>query len=200
MVPSSTILRIVDLSAVEIRARVPERELARLHEGLTATVRFPALQRSFEGTVARLAPEIDPQTRTVEVVVRVDNPERVIRGGVSAEVSIRPGGERTALVLPADATRGTGESRRVFLEEDGHARARVVRVAPLEADSVEVLEGLSADDIVVAPLPPRLRDGAPITVERAGADEPSQEGPEADEGTDESGAVGASETAAGDAT
>ncbi|HJL15196.1 MAG TPA: efflux RND transporter periplasmic adaptor subunit [Sandaracinaceae bacterium LLY-WYZ-13_1] len=168
MVPSSTILRIVDLSAVEIDARVPERELARLREGAGATVRFPALQRAFEGTVARIAPEIDPQTRTLEVVVRVANEDRVIRGGMSAEVAILPGGARTALVLPSEATRGMGESRRVFVAADGHAEERTVRVAPLEEGTVEVLEGLAAGDSVVAPLPSRLRDGATITVQDGG--------------------------------
>jgi RND family efflux transporter MFP subunit len=179
MVPSSTILRIVDLSAVEIRARVAERELARLREGLSATVRFPALQRAFEGTVARIAPEIDPATRTVEVVVRVDNPERVIRGGMSAEVAIRPGAARSAVVIPAEAARGMGETRRVFVASGGRAEARSVRVAPLDDGQLEVLEGLGAGDVVVSPLPGRLRDGAPITTEAAA---PEQAATAANEG------------------
>jgi hypothetical protein len=67
-----------------------------------------------------------------------------------------------------------------------------VRVAPLDDGSVEVLEGLNAGDTVIAPLPPRLRDGAPITTQ--GAAEP--EAPPTEEGA----AVGAAEAAAGDAT
>lgn len=167
--PPSIIARVVDLSAVEIAARIPERELARVSEGAAAEVRFPALDRSFSGTVSRIAPEIDTQTRTVEIVVRVDNREGVIRGGMSAEVAIRAGGVRTAMVLPADATRGMGDSRRVFVHRDGRAVERQVRVHPLGAGTVEVLEGLEANEAVISPLPARLRDGAPVTTQTAAA-------------------------------
>lgn len=167
--PPSIIARIVDLSAVEIAARIPERELARVSEGAATEVRFPALDRAFSGTVSRIAPEIETQTRTVEIVVRVDNPEGLIRGGMSAEVAIRAGGVRTAMVLPADATRGMGDSRRVFVHRDGRAVEREVRVQPLGAGTVEVLEGLDANEAVISPLPARLRDGAPVTTQAAAA-------------------------------
>ncbi|MEC7520623.1 MAG: efflux RND transporter periplasmic adaptor subunit [Myxococcota bacterium] len=167
--PPSTIARLVDLSAVEIAARIPERELARVREGAAAEVRFPALDQSFEGAVSRIAPEIDTQSRTVEIVVRVDNPERLIRGGMSAEVTVRAGGTRTAMVLPAEATRGMGDARRVFVLRDGHAEERSIRVQPLGAGTVEIVEGLEADESVISPLPPRLRDGTPVRTQTAAA-------------------------------
>lgn len=167
MVPSTTIVRIVDLSTVEIRARVAERELARLDAGLAASVHFPALGQAFEGTLARIAPEIDPLTRTVELIIHVQNPEGRIRGGMSAEISIQPEGGRTVVVLPPDATRGLGESRRLFLVSEGHAEARTVRVSPLDDGSLEVLEGIGAGETVIAPLGTRVRDGAPVVTSPA---------------------------------
>ncbi|MGF1469775.1 MAG: efflux RND transporter periplasmic adaptor subunit [Sandaracinaceae bacterium] len=169
--PPSVILRLVDLSVVEVTARFNESELPRLRPGTPVTVRFPALDQSFEGAVHRIASEVDRQTRSVSTVVRVDNPDGRIRGGLSAEVALRPGEPRTALVIPRAASRGFGDHRRVYVlaDDDGAARAeeRTVTVEALGESELEVLEGLEGDERVIAPLPSRIRGGSAVRVQAA---------------------------------
>jgi membrane fusion protein (multidrug efflux system) len=178
MQPPSIVLRLVDLSAVEISTQVPEIELATLGVGVPATVHFRSLDADFEGQITRISPEVDRRTRTVEVVVRVDNPDGRIRGGLSADVTLRPGEPRNALVVPRLAARGLGDARRVYVVEGDRAVERAVRVQAL-GDDLEVLEGLSGDERVVSPLPPRLGDGSPVRVQEA--DAPPEEGAPSEE-------------------
>ena len=50
--------------------------------GLSATVRLPEFSLGWEARFARMSDTIDPQTRTVGVIVEVDDPYEGVRPGV----------------------------------------------------------------------------------------------------------------------
>ena len=159
--PPDRLVRIVDLSSLEIAIDVNERDLDRIHVGDRVDGRFPNLDRAFEGQVARIGLEVSPSTRTSEVVVEVPNPDRVLRAGSFAEIDIHTSEVRQALVVPAGAVLGSGDGAAVFVASEGHAVRRAVKVRPA-GDRVEVLEGLAEGDAVVTSDVGRLRDGLPI--------------------------------------
>ncbi|HEX6042675.1 efflux RND transporter periplasmic adaptor subunit [Longimicrobium sp.] len=133
---------IADLSSVDVAAEVPERSMPLLRIGQRATITlaaYPALR--FEGRVERLRDQLDPATRTVRAIIHVPNPERALRPGMFAGVTLDAPAEAalrtdaaTLLVIPETALVTEGEARYVFVE-----------VAPrtFERRAVEV-EALSA--------------------------------------------------------
>jgi HlyD family secretion protein len=77
---------------VRITAQVEETLLPVLAPGQPATIRVEAYpDRAFKGTIAFIAPELDPTTRTVAVTVRPDNTpdngQGLLRPGMSATVA-----------------------------------------------------------------------------------------------------------------
>jgi RND family efflux transporter MFP subunit len=128
---------------------VHERELSRIGIGNKVTARFPSMNQSAEGMVTFISPEIDPKTRSAEVVTRIPNPTGAFRAGMYAEISIAPQGGQESLVVPKSAVGGAGDNRYVFVVSADSVEQRKVRVSPVDADTVEVLEGLKVDEAIV---------------------------------------------------
>lgn len=162
--PPERLVRIVDLSTLEITIEVNERDLDQIHVGDAVDGRFPNLDRAFEGVVSQIGLEISPATRTAEVVVSVPNPEGLLRAGSFAELAIRTTQTRRGVVVPVDAVLGSGDSAAAFVVVDGHAARRPVKVRTAGDGLVEVVEGLSEGEVVVTTDVGRLRDGVPITL------------------------------------
>jgi membrane fusion protein (multidrug efflux system) len=162
MMPVTLLVRLVDLSSVDVRVRVHERELSGVAIGNEVHATFSASGEKATGQVAFISPEIDPRTRTAEVVTRIPNADGKLRAGTFAEIAISPSSSHNGLTLASSAVAGTGANRYVFAIKGGSVERTKVRVAPLGTDSVEVLEGLSVGDEVVRDGLGRLGDGAHI--------------------------------------
>jgi RND family efflux transporter MFP subunit len=168
MMPVTLLARLVDLSSVDVRVRVHERELAGVAVGNEVHATFSASGEKATGQVAFISPEIDPRTRTAEVVTRIPNADGKLRAGMFAEIAISPSSSHNGLTLASSAVAGTGANRYVFAIKGESVERTKVRVAPLGTDSVEVLEGLREGDEVVRDGLGRLGDGA--HVKRANAE------------------------------
>ncbi|MEZ4223478.1 MAG: efflux RND transporter periplasmic adaptor subunit [Polyangiaceae bacterium] len=92
MMPPTIVLVVQDVSALELRARLPERTLSFLAVGTNVKVRFPAVDQELTVPIGRINPAVDPRTRTVEVVAVIDNAGRKLKPGMLAEITIEPKG------------------------------------------------------------------------------------------------------------
>jgi membrane fusion protein, multidrug efflux system len=164
MMPVTVLLRLVDLSSVDVRVRVHERELSRISIGDAVEAKFSSSGQTAQGKVTFISPEIDPRTRNAEVVTRIPNADAALRAGMFAEISIRPKGVQQSLIIPTTAVSGAGDNRFVYAINNGVAERRKVRIAPIDRDTVEVLEGLKEGDPIVREGLGRLSDGAKIAL------------------------------------
>ena len=174
MVPATVLMRLVDLSSVDVRVPVHERELSRIAIGNKVTAKFPSMGVSAQGTVTFISPEIDPRTRSAEVVTRIPNPDSAYRAGMFTEISIAPKGSQESLVVPKAAVGGAGEKRYVFVLNGDSVEQRPVKVSPIDADTVEVLEGVKVDEEVVSTGIGRLSNGLHVKRTAAEADKTAE--------------------------
>jgi multidrug efflux pump subunit AcrA (membrane-fusion protein) len=74
---------------VNVTIAVEEARLGQLSPGQPAIVRVTAYpDLVFAGVVESIAPELDPATRTVEVTIRPEDPDGLLRPGLSAQVEL----------------------------------------------------------------------------------------------------------------
>jgi RND family efflux transporter MFP subunit len=98
-----SLLRIGDLSTVEVSAFVSELDLQRLSVGSEVKVSFEALpDREWKGILTQISPEIDPESRKASVTITVPNEDGIVTSGMLAQVELAPPGEPRPLV-PASA-------------------------------------------------------------------------------------------------
>jgi RND family efflux transporter MFP subunit len=125
-------------------------DVAHVRVGLGARVRHHAWEdRSFEGTVIRLAPTIDPVTRALRAEVEVGNHDGALRPGMFVEVTIIVTRRDQVPVVPRAAVTDRGGKRVVFVLRGQRVARREVTLGLGDDEVVEVRDGVEAGEKVV---------------------------------------------------
>ena len=165
VVPGSEILQIISTEQMWVSAWVDETAMASLSPGQPARVVFRSEpDRSYNGTVTRMAPEADRETREFLVDVTVKDLPKTWAVGQRAEVYIQTARKEQALLVPQAAIVWRKDKSGLFVSDAGHARWRNVTLGLRGAESVEVTKGLTAGERVIWLHDPK--DG-PLTEGRA---------------------------------
>jgi len=145
------LFRIVDLDPVRAQVYVPERDYFKIRQGQTVVLALDSFPgRTFRSSVERLNPVIDPTSGMARVTITVQNPERVLRPGMFSRVQIVTDVHPNALLLPKEAIVLRGEQNLVYVVRGDVAYEVGIVTGFQEADRVEVLQGLTPEDRVVA--------------------------------------------------
>ncbi len=161
----SPVLRLVRLHPLRLRVAVPDRDAPALRVGQPVRVRAEGDSREHPGRVARLSPAIQEQTRTLVLEAEIGNREGRLRPGSFARAEIVVEADRPALLVPATAVVPFAGIEKVFAVKDGLAVEIRVRTGRRAGDRIEILEGLSAGETVVAE-PGTLAGGQPVSATR----------------------------------
>jgi RND family efflux transporter MFP subunit len=129
---------------------VPESAVPMIRLGTTVTVHVQALNRDFEGKVARFANSVNQETRTMHTEVDVHNPSRTIVEGMYAEVKLTLAKSDHALAVPIQAVSREGSHTTVLVvNSNDQIEEREVHLGIEGANQVEVVAGLKPNDRVV---------------------------------------------------
>lgn len=125
--PGQKIARIVNLEKIEIPLRIPASSRALAPVGAKAAVTARADGRVFAGTVARVAPEDDPNSRTATVFIEIaQSADRtdVLAPGAFVEAKILTGGSAPRIAVPRRAIRDES----IAVVESGRVRMRRISI------------------------------------------------------------------------
>jgi Cu(I)/Ag(I) efflux system membrane fusion protein len=144
--------RVADLRLVWVEGEVFEQDLAAVQAGQTVAAEFEAFPgERWTGRISYVYPTLTPETRTARVRVEISNADLRLKPGMYATLLVRGSGRANALSVPRSAVLATGERYLVFVKRtDGKLEPRPVTIGMSTSDRVEVREGLTAGDTVVA--------------------------------------------------
>lgn len=167
--PGETVGRVVDLNPVKIVAGVPERYAPDVEVGSAAEMTFEALDgRRYSATVRYVGSTVDRQNRTFPIELVVENPGRLIKPQMVANLSVTRRSLDDVIVVPQDALVRTAQGYRLFVvaERDGErvAEARDVVVGPSRRNLVVIEEGVSAGERLVVVGQRTVSDGDRVNV------------------------------------
>jgi HlyD family secretion protein len=167
----TALLTVMDTSAVIAKAHVPQADAAALKVGDKGMMTVPGLADPIEGKVTVVSPALDPNSTTVEVWLEAKNPKQALKPGTSVQLSLTAQTVKDALVVPASAviTAPDGTTAVMLAGVDGKAHQKAVRVGIRNGDDVQILEGVTANDKVVATGAYGLSDNTKIKVEASSA-------------------------------
>ncbi|HEX8363870.1 MAG TPA: efflux RND transporter periplasmic adaptor subunit [Allosphingosinicella sp.] len=162
---SPPLFRIAAGGQMEVRARLPQTDLARLSAGVPAVVTPVGSDQQYQGSVWQVSPIIDPQTRQGEARVLVPY-NRELRPGGFASVQIRAG-STTAPLLPESAVLTDDAGSYVMVVGPNNTvQRRGVRVGSVTDRGVVIAEGLSGTEQVVGSAGAFLNAGERVRPER----------------------------------
>jgi membrane fusion protein, copper/silver efflux system len=148
------IMRIANLEKIWVIADVSEQDMGLVAVGQPVKVRFKAFPSEvFEGRATFIMHELDMATRTGQVRIELDNPERRIKHEMYADVEVDTGaGEKPRVAVPNSAIINSG-NRQVVLVARGEGRfePRPVTLGLRGENYTEIKDGVAeGEDVVVA--------------------------------------------------
>jgi membrane fusion protein (multidrug efflux system) len=127
---------------------------------------FP--DQTFRGSVLAIESSVRATTRTVQVRAQLPNPDLILRPGMFASVTLFRNTSRNAITVPRTAISYNTYGDFVFAINDtdeGQSVERVqVETGAVREGRVEVVDGLSEGQRIVANGLNRLRSGQPVRV------------------------------------
>ncbi|MBM3774895.1 MAG: efflux RND transporter periplasmic adaptor subunit [Acidobacteria bacterium] len=159
------VVSLADLDDLQVELDISQSDFAKLRFGQRGTISTDAFpDRKYEGVIDEISPEANRQKATVQVKVKVLNPDDYLRPEMNASVAFHSGDKPQAagasskpvvVVVPAGAVR----DQAVFVVLGGRALRRPVRTGAATAGGVRIEQGLiGGEDLIVNP-PPGLKDG-----------------------------------------
>ncbi|MEM1122300.1 MAG: efflux RND transporter periplasmic adaptor subunit, partial [Bacteroidota bacterium] len=82
--PGMPILQILNVEKVKVVADIPETFLGKIKKGQYVDIRFPALDKTIRERISRLGSTIDAANRTFEVVVNLNNKQKLYKPNLLA--------------------------------------------------------------------------------------------------------------------
>lgn len=168
----SELFRMSDVRRLRIYVQVPEIYATAVQTGLKAELRFAERPgKPYPAQTVRTANALDPNTRTLQAELQLDNHAAELLPGAYTEVHFKvPPGENV-LRLPANAVIFRSKGLEVAVVEKGDTvRIRKVDQGRDFGSTVEILAGLEPNDVVVLNPPDSIADGTHVRIVGKGAD------------------------------
>jgi len=162
----SELFRIADTQKLRIYVQVPEAYAAATSPGLKAELHFAEQpQKSFEATTVRTSNALDPNLRTLQVELELNNENREVFPGAYAEVHFKLPASAESLRLPANTVLFRAAGLQVAtVDKQQHVKLKDVVQGRDFGNTIEILSGLAADDTVILNPPDSLIDGVPVRI------------------------------------
>lgn len=176
--PGKPVLRFGDVRTMSVEMGVPDRMIGQFKVGSEINVEISALpgHGPFRGRVSEVGIAASKDGRLYRVVIKVPNPDGVIRSGMTASVraseSVQTAAGQVQVPLSAlvaapgknDDSNKPPTQLGVFVVKDGKASLRMVTTGDIIASSVIVNDGLRPGEEVVTRGASQLHDGAAVAV------------------------------------
>ena len=169
------VVSLADLNDLQVELDIAQNDFAKLHaqqHGAVTTDAFP--DRKYDGFIKEISPEANRQKATVQIKVKISQPDAYLRPEMNASVAFAaeekmaekmaeksPSGAPEAAVakpvvmIPAAAVRDGS----VFVLLDGKALRRAVKTGATSTQGVRVEQGLVGGEDLITNPPPGLKDG-----------------------------------------
>jgi RND family efflux transporter MFP subunit len=156
---------------------VPESAVPMIHLGTDISVHVQALDRDFDGKVARFADDLNEQTRTMHTEVDVPNKTGEIVPGMYAEVKLVLRSKNKALTVPVQSVIRDGSlAKLLIVDKENRVEQRTVQLGMETPDSIEIVSGLRDGERVLLGGQSELRPGEQVTPKIMEARQGSPEG------------------------
>jgi RND family efflux transporter MFP subunit len=165
---SQLLFSLAQTDPIRVYVNVPESAAPAIRAGLPANLelsQFPG--RKFHGKVVRTSESIDINTRTLLTEVDVPNKDGELLPGGYAQVhlDVQISGDRLQVPVNALLFRSEG-LRAVTIDSDHKVRLRPLTIGRDYGTTLEVLQGLNADDWIVINPADSLDEGQPVNVKQ----------------------------------
>ena len=142
---------ISDLHTVWVLANVYQADLAYVHTGDDVVVQTDAYPGSFHGKISYVSPAVDPNTRTLQARIIVDNPGEKLKRDMYCTVTVSAGSLSNIVAVPnASVLRDDNNQPFVYVATGTNQFGRRdVELGESQDGQTQILKGISIGEKVV---------------------------------------------------
>ncbi len=160
------IVTVTDTKHLRVEYSVPEKYLPNIKIGQEVKVTAAAYPgKVFVGKLTFISPTVNPDNRTIALYAEIDNSENLLASGMFVEASQSLGATDHALMIPARSLVPILDGAQVYKVVDGKALSVNVILGQRTADSVEVTQGLTKNDVVITDGQMKIQNGMAVKVQ-----------------------------------
>ena len=158
------LLQIISKQKLRAHLPLPENIAAKIHAGIKVRLSTPTSPEEVISTIRELKPLISETSRAVDVIADVTD-QAGWQPGASVKGEIILGEHANAVLIPEQCVvlRPAGEV--VYLVKNGLAIQRIVKTGMRQDGKIEIIEGISAGEVIAKDGAAFLTDKAKVTVE-----------------------------------
>ena len=147
VMPGEKVYEIIDLNSLKIFGYINENEI--LDVSLNNKVEVTILNEKVKGKIDYISPISDPETKTFEIVVKVDNKNLRYKDGLSSMISIVKGNVLAHKISPSILALGdSGELGVKIIDSDDTVQFKEVNVIEDTSDYM-LVSGLSQKEKII---------------------------------------------------
>lgn len=159
-----TLAEIMEFDELIVDLDLGSSDILDINPAQLVRISVPGADLVVDGAVARVAPAIDPKTRTFRVEVSLPNADKRLRPGMFVRAEIVLEAREAVLLVPAEAVVLREGATVVFVVEAQRAMRRIVSLGLLSEEAAEIVEGLEEGQQVVVSGQETLDDGVKVVV------------------------------------
>ncbi|REL32958.1 efflux RND transporter periplasmic adaptor subunit [Rhodohalobacter sp. SW132] len=157
--------RVTDFSRLKAVLHVPEHEMSKIRNNQRAELRADAIPNElFVGYVERISPVVDSQSGTFRATVYIDETRNMLRPGMFSRVRIVYDTRQNSRLIPRSAIISEDLNKSVFVVRDSLVFKRSIQTGYTNGQSVEVIDGLEDNEIVVTIGQGSLQDSTKVNI------------------------------------
>ncbi|MBL8383071.1 MAG: efflux RND transporter periplasmic adaptor subunit [Burkholderiales bacterium] len=165
--PDAKLVSLVDISRLEVEARVPAGDIPSVVVGQEVSFRVEGFgERRFTGRIARIAPQSSAGSRSLMIFVEIPNPDMTLKGGMFAKGALTLSRRQSVTAVPIAALREERGETVVYAVRDGTLARITVGVGARNEDDgwVEVTGEIRPGTAVVRTNLGTLKPGVGVRV------------------------------------
>ncbi|HEX3896364.1 MAG TPA: efflux RND transporter periplasmic adaptor subunit [Rudaea sp.] len=169
-----------DTHKLRAYVNVPQSEVPDVPAGTKATITVPEHPgRKYEATVESSAQSVSAASGTTLMQIAVDNPNGELLPGGYASVRLDLPGDANVVSVPASALIFDAQGLSVAtVGNDNHVLIKRVTIARDLGKTIEIRDGLNANDKVIESPPDGIATGAEVRIAAAKQDKPQDNAPQ----------------------
>lgn len=165
----TALFNVADTSSLVLKINIPEGQIGSVALGAPCDVVIPAMNKTVQGIITKLAQVADLPARTFAAEVTVDNRDNGLRGGLYANVALQSQPKNNVLIIPQSAIVMREDQRTVFVvDKDGNVSRKVLTTGYIGDGKVEVLGGVTEQDQIITQGQNRVREGSKVIAQKDG--------------------------------
>ena len=161
----NTMVKIMDYSSLMLDLDLAVKDITKVNVGQNVRImNYTIPDDTLAGIVTEISPAIDPQSRSFDVVVKVNNNDEILKPGMFSKAEIIIAAKDSVVVIPKNIILSKQRGNTVFVVDKGFAQERIISFGLENPEFVEITSGLEPKEKLVSTGYETLRDKSKVKI------------------------------------